>query len=103
VMEFEQGFLHSYPITDAAEVPKPGVPVITIENLPKDATFDGKTLSWRPPCGNDADFYENNVGIWPIVMTLKSSIDDENFVKRRAALIVHEFKEYPDVKCGEKQ
>lgn len=49
IMEFPEGKTTEYRIT--ARVPEPGLPVITLDQLPKGAYFDPATqrLSWTPP------------------------------------------------------
>jgi hypothetical protein len=99
VMEFEQGVMAKYPIADAAHVPAPGTPIVEVENLPEGATFDGRMLSWLPPCGEFSDFYLRGYGVHYILVTLRSSAHPDDYLKRRAALLAHKFKDYDDLRC----
>jgi hypothetical protein len=101
VMRFQQGVEGSYDIAQAAHVPPPGRPELTISGLPKEAHFDGKVLTWSPPCEAEAGFYVLNWAERHVVVTLKSSLDPDQFVQEGAVLLVREFEPFEDVKCGE--
>ena len=101
ISEFEQGISRSIEVISHVSVPVPGVPVVSFSDLPSGATFDGKSITWTPPCGEFPDFYKREIGMHYLVATLKSSLDDEQFIQQKMAFIVYKFKEYPDRKCGE--
>jgi hypothetical protein len=100
IMEFEQGVRSSYDLLGASHVPSPGKPEMTIENLPENAVFDGKVLAWQPPCTLDQGFFLRSYGVHYILVTLKNTVRPEDFLKRRAALLVHEFREFSGRDCG---
>lgn len=101
VMEFEQGLPYTYQLDEQVQVPE-GTPILAIDNLPETASFDGKVLTWTPPCDLPATFFRNGYGLHYIQLTLKSSVDENQFVQRRAVLFVRQFKGTPGQKCGEK-
>lgn len=102
VYEFNQGYASSYDLISEVEVPLPGKPMLAIDNLPAGATFDGKKLTWTPPCNEpDLKFYANQIGEAYVLVTLKSTIDPVQFAQRSPVLLVHQFPVMPQHNCGD--
>ncbi len=102
VMEFDQGDSHSYDLAKEVKVPE-GEPIMTIENLPANANFDGKVLEWAPSCTMPDDFFHYGYGLHHIRLTVRSSVNPNQYVQRRAVLFVREFVAAPNQKCGQKK
>jgi hypothetical protein len=100
VMEFEQGIARTYDLAASAHVPEPGKAIVTAEDLPVGATLDDGKLTYAAPCGRDDAFYQRGYGVSYIMVTLRSSASDAEYVKRRVALLVHAYKVYKDRPCG---
>ena len=100
-LELEQGYEEQVELLTAAHVPSPGAPVITVENMPEGAKFDGKIFSWTPPCGRTALPFQRGLAEFKIKFTLKSDQDPVQFVQRRMNLRVYPFIEGPGRVCGD--
>lgn len=101
VMAFNQGVEKSYDLLDHVKVPSSS-PVLSVENLPEGATFDGKMLTWTPSCDMPVESFGDGHTIHYIRFTLKSAADDEQYVQRSAALLILQHQSSTGRKCGEK-
>ncbi len=74
------------------DVEAPGVPIIDIEGLPEGATFDEETftVSWTPTYSDGNSPVDPSIKsmIYPIVVTLKSSLDDKRAIRKESNLVV---------------
>ncbi len=100
-IEFEQGYGEQLDVLANASVPGPGTPVVTVESLPEGAIFDGRILSWIPPCGVSSIEFQRGLAEFKIRFTLWSSEDNKQFVQRRINLRVYPFHEGPGRVCGD--
>ena len=100
-IEFEQGYGRKFDVLANARVPGPGAPVVTVENLPQGATFDGRVFSWTPSCAAGDIEFKLGLAEFVIRFTLRSSEDAQQFVQRRVNLRVHQFHEGPGRVCGD--
>jgi hypothetical protein len=82
-------------------VKDPGVPVVTIDNLPAGAEYDAKEsiLKWRPSFtdGNDANDPSIKSRIYPITIWLRSSEDAVRALKKTINLVVYDTPQVIDV------
>lgn len=100
VPEFVQGESRSYELLKEVKVPY-GDPIITFENLPPTAKFDGNILEWMPPCDLPDDFFRYGYGLHYVRVTLSSTANKEDHVQRRLTFHVRQFVASPDQKCGQ--
>ncbi len=100
-IEFEQGYNRKIDLGSLASVPSPGNPIVTVENLPAGATFDGKTLSWTPACGASALPFQADIAEFSVRFTLSSDDVGDEYIQRRVNLRVHRFFEGPGRTCGD--
>lgn len=92
-VRFEQGIYHEVDVMKYARVER-GNPILNVRNLPEGATFDGRILGWKPPCGSFPDFYVHKIGMHVIMFSLKSDNDPDDFIERDMTLIVNEYDTY---------
>jgi hypothetical protein len=102
-VEFEQGYNRQFNIQAMAAVPAPQTSVVTVENLPAGAVFDGQVLSWTPQCGGGVLPFKNDIAEFSTRFTLKATGDSVQFVQRRVTIRVHRFFEGPGRTCGDEQ
>lgn len=101
VMTFKQGLESNFTLLEHVQVPS-SHPVLTAENLPEGATFDGKSLTWTPSCDIPIEDFGDGHTIQYVRFTLRSSADDQQYVQRSAALLVLQHQASTGRKCGEK-
>ena len=100
-IEFEQGYSREFKLGSLAHVPSPGNAVLTVENLPVGAKFDGQTFAWTPACGAGALAFQQDLAESIIRFTLRSDVDANETIQRRVNLRVHRFYEGPGRTCGD--
>lgn len=92
VIEYHEGRQLQYGIRVA--VKEPGIPEVTIDNLPAGAEFDPKRLilTWKPSFfdGNNPKDPSIKSRIYPITVWLRSSLDREQALKKQVSLVVHD-------------
>lgn len=96
VVEFHEGRRGSFLIRGT--VADPGVPEISVENLPAGATFhkETSTISWIPDhfAGNDSSDPSIKSRIYPIIVELRSSLDIYRAVRKTVNLVVYDIPQY---------
>lgn len=104
VIYFEQGQPGEHDIYKFARVEK-GSPVLSVQNLPETATFDGRILKWTPPCDLDPSFFVNGqFGVHVVLFNLKSDAGGDDFIERDVGLGVFRFQDFGgDRPCEEIQ
>lgn len=102
-MEFEQGYERQFNILAMSHVPSEMAPVVTVENLPPGAVFDGQVFSWTPGCGATAFSFQHDSADFSMRFTLKASGDTEQFIQRRISVRVYRFFDGPGRSCGDPQ
>ena len=92
VIEYNEGRQLQYGIR--VSVREPGVPEVTIDNLPAGAKFDDKKmiLTWKPSFsdGNDPKDPTIKSRIYPITVWLRSNLDGKNAIKKQVSLVVRD-------------
>lgn len=90
VIKYSEGRYDEYKIR--VSVQDPGLPVVTVDNLPTGAEFDEKEfiLKWKPGYfdGNDPADPTIKSRIYPIIVWLRSSLDPVRALKKTVNLIV---------------
>jgi hypothetical protein len=92
VIEYYEGRELRYGIR--AAVKEPGLPELSIDNLPSGATFDKEKmiLAWKPSFfdGNNPKDPSIKSRIYPITIWLRSSLDQTQAIKKQVSLVVHD-------------
>jgi hypothetical protein len=99
VIEFREGRYREYKIR--ASVKEPGIPKVTIDNLPAGMEFDPEAtiLKWRPGFfdGNDASDPSIKSKIYPITIWVRSSLDEVRALRKTINLVVYDVPQLIDI------
>lgn len=92
VIEYQEGREFQYGVR--VSVKEPGVPIVTIDNLPAGAEFDDKKMiiSWKPSYfdGNNPKDPTIKSRIYPITIWLRSDLDEKHAIKKQVSLVVYD-------------
>jgi hypothetical protein len=99
VIEFKEGRYKEYKIR--ATVKDPGLPIVSIDNLPKGIEFDDKNqiIKWTPSYfdGNDPTDPTIKSRIYPVTIWLRSSLDDVRAIRKTVSLVVYDSPQIIDI------